>query len=124
MHYTEQGEITWYDCGGSTPSDTSNDPSGGSLPYFRTQGDQLSSFSISPNPAQDIATVQFSLEEENNVSLEIFDINGRKVKTILSEKMNVGEQSHQVDLSDLDSGIYYLHIRTGKKIVTRKVVKM
>lgn len=60
-----------------------------------------------PNPAAESATVEFSLPEQGSVSLSLYNLQGRKVKEILSKKNFEGGLHYEpIDLQDLDKGIY------------------
>lgn len=77
-----------------------------------------SSFTTFPNPANDI----ISLTNSNNVSVEnisISDINGRTIKTI---NFNNVEQV-QLNVSDLNSGVYFMNINTTAGKAVKKFVK-
>jgi hypothetical protein len=60
-----------------------------------------------PNPFNPTTTIRFTLSEPGLVELKVYDLQGREVKTIISETMIVG--THQVifNASDMASGVYY-----------------
>jgi hypothetical protein len=78
--------------------------------------DEKMQLSLYPNPLTDISTLEFSLEREQQVSLNIFDINGRLVASVLNRKLNAG--SHAIALSKEDfnlvEGVYFLNLNTEK----------
>lgn len=72
-----------------------------------------------PNPFNPTTTIKFSLPEASFVSLKIFDILGREVKTLVSQEMTAG--SHIVNWNGdneaggkLSSGTYIYSISAGK----------
>lgn len=70
---------------------------------------------IYPNPVKD----QFKVSSENQIkSIEIFDMSGRLLKTLLVN----GKESTQ-DIRSLNNGIYVLRIHTDKGIVVQKLIK-
>lgn len=74
-------------------------------------------FSVYPNPINDT----FSIQKENNTvisGLTISDINGRTVKTI-----NVNTIENQINVSDLNSGVYFLNITSDKGLIIKKIIK-
>ena|SRR5690554_1379810 len=75
-------------------------------------------FKVFPNPATDVLTVTNS-EDVGIVQIELFDSNGKKVKT--QEFAN--ESQVQLDLSSVASGIYQMYIKTIAGIAVEKVVK-
>ncbi len=76
------------------------------------------SFSVSPNPANDFITVSNSENILVN-SISITDLNGRVVKqNSFTDVTNV-----QVNISDLSSGVYMMNITSDKGSVTKKIIK-
>lgn len=74
-----------------------------------------STFSIYPNPVKDILNISNSIGAEIN-SLTIVDINGRTVKQINS---NIS----QINISDLNAGVYFVNINSNEGSLTTKIVK-
>jgi hypothetical protein len=79
-----------------------------------------------PNPFNPSTTISFYLPEPSTVELMIFDVNGRRVRRLVSEKRTFGE--HRVDWdgrSDrgepVGSGVYFYRLRAGKKILSKKL---
>ncbi|MFN0188346.1 MAG: T9SS type A sorting domain-containing protein [Bacteroidia bacterium] len=76
-----------------------------------------------PNPLSSITTLEFSLSENINVSVEIFDVIGRNVKNITAQNYSAGKNSISIDLSDLNSGIYFCKINLNANLQTIKLIK-
>lgn len=73
--------------------------------------------SVYPNPVNNA----FTIESKNDLainSLTISDINGRTVKTI-----NVNAIDNEINISELNSGIYFLNIDTNNGTATKKIIK-
>lgn len=71
-----------------------------------------------PNPFNPTTTIAFSLVENSFVSLEIFNVKGQKVKTLVTERMEAGTHSvvwnGKNDKGDsVSSGIYFSHYGTN-----------
>lgn len=62
-------------------------------------------YPLYPNPVFEAATISFRLEESCSVRLEVFDISGHLVETVLDENMSQGEHSVQID--GLSTGVYF-----------------
>lgn len=75
-----------------------------------------------PNPFNPTTTIPFGLTEEMDVRLEVFDILGRKVQTLISEKLPAGTHTVNFDAASLASGIYLYRIITDRKVRTNKMV--
>jgi hypothetical protein len=59
-----------------------------------------------PNPAQDYATLEFSLAKNEIVTLDIVDVTGTIVQKVIHENLPAGEQKIVVPTWDLASGVY------------------
>ncbi len=82
-----------------------------------------------PNPFNGETRITFGLPKDSYVSLEIYDMLGRNVKTLISSPMNSG--SHDIvwnGLSDvgeiLSSGIYFYRLKTTDFEQTRKMLML
>ena len=71
--------------------------------------------SVLPNPTDGIVNIN-SIGQNVNFSVVVYDGQGRMVKEI-----NTLQTQHQIDLSDCENGIYFVHIFSGDK---RKVSKI
>ncbi len=79
---------------------------------------------IFPNPIHDEAMLQYTLEKEEQISINIFDLNGRIAKKILSNQtQSAGIQKQEMNLADLKSGTYIIHISNGDGDMEVKIVK-
>lgn len=76
------------------------------------------SFSVYPNPSNDILNIDNTANALMQ-DISITDMNGRTVKTI---KLN-GESSAKVNVSNLNTGIYMMSIKSDKGTVTKKIIK-
>ena len=77
---------------------------------------------ISPNPATDILTVSYSASEPGTVLISLLDILGRKAIVLPEKYTDSGIHKELIDISSLNSGIYFISVRIGSGIITRKVV--
>ena len=77
-----------------------------------------------PNPFNPVTTINFSIPSNEIVTLEIYDMTGQKVLSILENRnLNPGQYSFSVDASQLSSGVYFYRIRVGNKFnATRKMM--
>jgi subtilisin family serine protease len=62
--------------------------------------------SSSPNPVQDRATVRYDLPEAGYVHIEVFDMLGRRVRTLVNESVSAGRFTSELDVVGLPSGMY------------------
>jgi len=73
-----------------------------------------------PNPARGQATVQFTVPERQEVHLELYDVLGRRVRTVVSSTQE-GRHEQRLDTSRLSSGVYFLRLRAGGETRTQKL---
>ncbi len=68
-----------------------------------------------PNPFNPTTTITFQIPHPNLTTLKIYNVLGKEVATIVSEKMNPGNYSYTFDGSSLATGVYYYRLEiTGK----------
>lgn len=75
---------------------------------------------IYPNPAIDILQVQLSEASKNDLEVSLFDLSGRKLKTLCISK---GTATFKIPITQQASGTYILKIRNSGNIQTFRVVK-
>jgi hypothetical protein len=82
-----------------------------------------SSFSLSafPNPFNARTEIRFSLPKLGKVSLDLFNVTGRKVMTVLEGDLTAGEHALPLDGSDLASGVYFARLQTPHRQTTLKI---
>jgi hypothetical protein len=83
------------------------------------------SFTLSPhypNPVSDMSTISFTLQHSASVTLSVFDILGREVKTLLHETRNIGQHSIQMPTSDLPNGLYLYRLTANGQSQTQRLI--
>ena len=76
-----------------------------------------------PNPASKKINIAFTLMENNlPIKLVFYDIWGRKLKTIESSTLQIGENKILVDISDFNAGNYYYSIESKHFMQTKMMV--
>jgi hypothetical protein len=86
-----------------------------------------SSFSLNqnyPNPFNPVTTISFSLSEKGNVTLQIFNILGERVATLVNGSLDAGAHSYQWQAMNFPGGIYYYTLKTGSFSETKRMVLM
>ena len=75
-----------------------------------------------PNPFDLSTTISFDIEKSTKVSLEVYNLTGQKVSTILkNELINSGNHKFRFDSMDIPSGLYFYTLSTDNYIVTCKM---
>ncbi len=81
-----------------------------------------------PNPFNPTTTISFSIPEESNVELTIFNIKGQKVKTLINSNLDDGNHSVVWNGDDesnepISSGVYFYKLKVnGKTEATKKML--
>jgi hypothetical protein len=76
-----------------------------------------------PNPFNPSTTVKFTLAKAQKVSLKIFDITGRLVKTVIdNQTRNAGAHIEKINMSNYSSGIYFTVLNNGSQKLVRKIM--
>ncbi len=73
-----------------------------------------------PNPFNGATKISYSLSFPSVVSLEIYDIHGSHVKTLVHEAQTEGAHSVNFDASELPSGIYFYRLQAGSGFMESK----
>ncbi len=75
-----------------------------------------------PNPFNPATTIRYDLPSTSLVSLKVFDILGREVRTLVNEVQDAGFKSVKFDASSFASGVYFYTLRAGGLSATRKLL--
>ncbi|MBU1638216.1 T9SS type A sorting domain-containing protein [bacterium] len=75
-----------------------------------------------PNPFNPTATLSFDLTHPGMVTLNVFDVTGRQVATLLDGAVTAGSHEVVFDGVGLPSGIYFARLRAGDYMQTKKMV--
>ena len=81
-------------------------------------------FSIAayPNPFNNTTTIEYNIPYSSDVNISIFDIYGIKIMQPVSSKLEKGEYSNVVNMSNVSKGIYYCKLSSGNQTKTIKLV--
>jgi hypothetical protein len=66
-----------------------------------------------PNPFNPVTTIHFELKETGMTTVDIFDITGRHVRTLLNGSVDAGAYDLRFDASALSSGVYFYRLTSG-----------
>ncbi len=107
---TDFGIDAQADCSDVVPTDTED------LPTAFALGNAY------PNPFNPATTIEFALPQVEMVSLNVFNITGQKVATLVNETMARGSYEITFDASALSSGVYMYTLEAGDYSDTKKMV--
>lgn len=77
-----------------------------------------------PNPFNAKTIIQFDLPVDEFVNLSIYDLLGRKIKSVINSELKSGKHKIELDLNEFSSGIYFYTIEAGKFKQTRKMIML
>ena len=77
-----------------------------------------------PNPFNPVTQISYELAVEANVTMDLFDLRGKKIKTLVNTIQGVGNHSYIFDASEFASGVYLYSMTSNGITQTRKLVLM
>jgi hypothetical protein len=75
-----------------------------------------------PNPFNPSTTIEFTLPKSEHTTLKIFNILGKEVATLVSNKLNQGNHKFTFDGKNMASGIYYYQLVAGEFHQVKKMI--
>lgn len=75
-----------------------------------------------PNPFNPSTEIKYSITKQGKVSLEVYNLLGQKVATIVNETQNPGNYTINFDASKLASGVYVYRIQSDNRSLAKKMV--
>ena len=75
-----------------------------------------------PNPFNPTTTISYQISSSSNVTLEVFNLLGQKVSTLVNTRQNAGAYSVRFDARNLSSGMYFYRIQAGDQIQIQKMM--
>lgn len=109
-------------CGGSTTFgvNVNQDGCAGKSALTTSGNSQVELF---PNPTTGLATVTFTTNSDENVSVTVFDLSGKERMVLANEFVAKGTHRLQADLSKLAAGTYIIRIASASENQTLRVIK-
>jgi hypothetical protein len=75
-----------------------------------------------PNPFNPLTTINYDLPSDGIVTLIVYDILGRELKTLVNEMKTAGYHKIQFNAADLASGAYFYRMTAGEFVAVKKFV--
>lgn len=75
-----------------------------------------------PNPFNPATRIPFSVRGSGFVSLRVFDVLGREVRTLVDENLQAGRYEATFDAAGLASGTYFYRLQAGEFVQTKKLL--
>ncbi len=87
-----------------------------------TEREFLLSASVRPNPARDGATFEYSVPAPGRVTLELYDVSGRRVAMLVQGHRTAGRHTSEWRVGERAPGLYFSRLTTGGRTLVGKVV--
>lgn len=84
-------------------------------------GPKLNS-TVYPNPINSQGTISYTLPENLDVSIKLYDLSGREVLNIFEGSQGFGDQNVRFNTENIKNGIYFYTLKAGDIITTEKVI--
>lgn len=75
-----------------------------------------------PNPFNPSTTIDFALPQSGQVTLNVFNMLGQRVATLVNQRMEAGRHTVNFDATNLSTGMYLYRLSAGESTVTRKMM--
>ena len=75
-----------------------------------------------PNPFNPTTVIAYELPKEGSVSLKVFDVLGREIRTLEMGRQTAGLHSVNFNAEELPSGVYFYRLQAGSFGETKKMV--
>jgi len=75
-----------------------------------------------PNPFNPTTTINYSIPERMDISLEVYDITGRLVSELVSGEFDAGVYNIKWQAADQSSGIYFIRMVAGNTVHNQKLM--
>jgi len=75
-----------------------------------------------PNPFNPVTSIEYQVAMQSQVELNIYNLLGQKVVTLVSEKQSAGIYKYEWDASNLPSGIYIYRLTTGHYSLSKRAI--
>jgi hypothetical protein len=79
-------------------------------------------FNINPNPFTNFATIRFNVLVPSNISISLYSIDGRQIRTVLNRYYERGSYSIKLNAKDFAKGVYFLKYNDNKNSKQLKLI--
>ncbi len=79
-------------------------------------------YSAYPNPFNPITNIEFYIPTESKIKLQIFDVKGKLISTLVDKRMRKGKYKTVFNATNLASGVYIYKLQSGNFSVSKKLI--
>ncbi len=76
---------------------------------------------IYPNPTSTNTTLSFTIEDQETVALDVYDITGKIVMQTAKTQYSAGSHNLTIDTEKIEAGIYFIKIQIGNNVASQKI---
>ena len=91
---------------------------------FRTLTSDVKTLDASPNPFQNSTQIAFQIPQKLDVVLEVYNVLGERVAIIKDQNFIAGQHFIKWNTENLGNGTYFLRLKAGKLLETRRLILM
>ena len=79
---------------------------------------------IYPNPIQDVSVLEYTLAKDENLSIELYDVSGRLIRSFLGQEMRtIGTHKETLNFNEIATGNYVLMLHSKSGRLGVKIIK-
>ncbi|MEO1517187.1 MAG: T9SS type A sorting domain-containing protein [Bacteroidota bacterium] len=82
----------------------------------------LSSIQLQPNPASEMTTLQFSLDQSRELDIHLTNALGQKISLAQGRSFPAGDNQLDIPLGDLADGLYFVSLQDGQQLSTQRLI--
>lgn len=75
-----------------------------------------------PNPFNPVTKIRFEVPHSELISIRVYDVSGKMVRNLVSQKLNPGVYETEFQAQNLTSGVYFYTMEAGSYKITRKMI--
>lgn len=76
---------------------------------------------VSPNPTTGRIAVTCTMPADGDATLELYSVDGHRVRTLHQGTIGAGEHQFGADLHDLPEGVYFVRLRSGETSIVKRI---
>jgi len=85
--------------------------------------ESLENISVYPNPVVNEGTLEIELSQKEQLSVGVFDISGKELKTIFEGEKGEGIHKLRFEANEFSKGVYFIRVQSEKGAETVKFLK-
>jgi plastocyanin len=92
------------------------------VPAIHTNHFNEFDFAVYPNPVSTDSWINLQLNRSERITIQVFDMQGRIVRTFIDQEMKAGNIKMPFNLNSLDRGNYIVQMRSNKERINKQIM--